>query len=131
MEHIDHECEKWYSVKLLFEAKISGEPQHLTIDDAFDESKTYEERLYLIYAGSFEEAYEKAEREAKDSETNHINPYGQLVEWVYVQPLDCFHLFEDEIKDKTEIYSRQFDVSKETSMNEVLQRFFPEVTEEE
>jgi hypothetical protein len=129
MEHIDNECEKWYSMKLLFEAKISGEPQSLTINDANDESKTYEERLYLIYANSFEEAYEKAEHEAKVSESKHVNPYGQLVEWVYVQPLDCFHLFDDEIKDKTEIYSRQFDVSKET--NDVLQRFYPEVNDEE
>lgn len=126
-----HENVKWYSVKLLFEAKITGEPNPLTIDDAYDESKIYEERLYLIHADSFEEAYEKAEGEAKDSETKHFNPYGELVEWVYVQPLDCFHLFDDEIRDKTEIYSRQFDVSKDKSMSEVLQRFYPEVNDEE
>jgi hypothetical protein len=126
-----HQSEKWYAVKLLFEAKISGEPQPSTIDDDYDESKTYEERIYLIYADSFEEAYEKAELEAKDSESSHTNPYGQLVEWVYVEPLDCFHLYVDEVKDKSEIYSRQFDVTKETSTKEVLKRFYPEVTDDE
>lgn len=73
----------------------------------------------------------RAECEAKDSETKHLKPYGQLVEWVYVQPLDCFHLFDDAIKDKTEIFSRQFDVSKEKNISDVLQRFYPEVNDEE
>ncbi|WP_052475959.1 DUF4288 domain-containing protein [Cohnella kolymensis] len=81
--------DKWYSVKLLFEARITGEPRPELIDDGYDESRTFEERIYLIYADSFEEAYEKAEHEAKLSESSHTNPYG-LVQWIYVQPLDCF-----------------------------------------
>ena len=49
---------EWYSVKLLFESIITGEPAPKKIDRNYSSDfKTYEERIIIVKAQSYKHAY--------------------------------------------------------------------------
>ena len=119
---------EWYAVKCLFEAAIEGQPSPETIDKNYtDRIKTFEERIILVKAQSFGQAYKIAEGKAQKEEHEYINPYDQLVKWRFVEALDVFYLFDDEIKSGSELYSRHFHVPIEVTSEEVIKNYYPEV----
>ena len=85
-----------YGVKVIF--TYSVEP---------DNRKFYEESIYLVDAESFDDAYEKAERYAKDYDLEHRNPKGQKVKSEKIDFVDCFLAFDEE-DGVQEIYSATF-----------------------
>lgn len=77
-------AEPWYAVKSVFYHRLPAK---------------YEERIVLFRAASFEEAECKAEEESKE--------YALSLEGVdYIEWVDVFHLFDERIGDKVEVYSR-------------------------
>lgn len=83
-----------YGVKLIFKYYIQGEnPQTL-----------YEERILSVYAISFDEAYEKAEKYAEAYCRQYENINGDRVTVSFYKAVDCF-LCEDAENDVREIYS--------------------------
>jgi len=82
-----------YGVKVIF--TYSVEP---------DNKKFYEETIYLVDAGSFDDAYEKAEEYIKYFDMEHINPKGQKVKTEKIDFVDCFLVFDKEGRVQ-EIYS--------------------------
>ena len=117
----------WYAVKLLFESIIAGEPDKDTIDENFsDKFKLYEEQIVVVKAQSFDHAYKLAEILAKKNEITYKNPYYQTVEQKFVDSLNCFWLFDDEIKSGTEVYSRLFKEPIDTETNTFIEKYFPE-----
>jgi len=82
--------EPWYAVKCLFlhkDLKRRNGMHH------------YEERILLVKANHFDEAFKKAEKEAKE----YCNDLGDEVECLNFS--NAYHIGESEIKDGTEIYS--------------------------
>ena len=80
--------EPWYSVKCLFHhptRKVDGE------------DFLYEERVTLWKAGSFREAHNLAEEEARQ--------YAKEANCVFVASTDSFHLFDDKLSAGVEVYS--------------------------
>lgn len=82
--------EPWYAVKCLFLHKDLKRRNGMN---------NYEERILLVKADDFDEAIEKAEKEAKEYCSNLNN------EVEYLNFCNAFHIAELKINDKTEIYS--------------------------
>ncbi|YCI76437.1 DUF4288 domain-containing protein [Bacillus sp. R1-10] len=123
---------KWYAVKVLYECNISGNPSPETIDENYSNThKTFEESIILIKAPSFDQAYGIAEIEAKKAEIDYLNPYNEMVEWKFVESIDCFNLFDEKLESGTELYSRYLRVPKDISNEKVISRYYPETVVEE
>ena len=82
--------EPWYSARCLFEL--------LQPEGSICPRRVYEERIVLIRATSFDDALRQAEAEARE--------YAAGTDGVrYLEHVDVFHLFDDEIVSGTELYS--------------------------
>jgi hypothetical protein len=122
---------EWYAVKLLYECFIIGPPNPETIDENYsDTHKTYEESIILVKAQSFDQAYSIAEKKAKEGEFDYRNPYGEAVEWKYVDALDCFILIDEKLQSGTELYSRFLRVPKNITNEKVIAHHYLETVEE-
>ncbi|MFF3021736.1 DUF4288 domain-containing protein [Gottfriedia sp. NPDC057948] len=99
---------EWFSVKVLNECKISGNPSPEKIDEDYgsDGQKTFEDSILLIKAPSEEEAYLIGEKVAIKNEVEYLNQYDETVEWKFIRVIDCFNLFDKKLQTGTELYSR-------------------------
>ena len=82
--------EPWYAVKCLFLHKNLKRRNG---------KNNYEERILLVKAHDFEDAIDKAEKEAAE----YCNDLGEEVE--YLKFCNAYHIAESRIDDNTEIYS--------------------------
>ena len=82
-----------YGVKLIYTYSVSD-----------DRKKYYEESILSVDAESFDEAYKKAEKYAKEYCDEHLNPNGELVKTEKFELLDCFLAFDEE-NGVQELYS--------------------------
>lgn len=103
---------QWYSVKLIYQFIVTGEPDDV---DSFysEEQDIFEESIILVKADSFDEAYIKAEKYGKENEEIYTNRYHQTVSYQFVDSLDCYCLGAD-IEDETQVYSSIRAVGKGT-----------------
>lgn len=102
----------WYAVKLLYKITIHKKPysKRIKLFGRFYSSKRkqfFEESILLVYADSFEQAYEQAEKKAKKNCTPYINLYGQKVKTKVYKWIDCFFI-DKQLEKGTEIYSSIF-----------------------
>ena len=120
---------QWFSVKLIFENVISGEPEPDTIDKNYTNNyKTYEESIILIKAQSFDSAYKIAEKKAREMEMDYTNPYGELINYKFIEAISCFSII-DELSTGVEIYSRFLRVPKPVDTGDFLDRYYPDTIE--
>src|SRR5947209_1193964 len=97
-------AEPWYSARCLFRHRASEA-----------DASSYEERVILLQADSFDDALRRAEEEAR--------AYSASLEGVeYLEYLDVYHLFEDSIGDATEVFSLIRD--SELGSAEYISHFF-------
>ena len=123
---------EWYSVKLLFESIISGEPDNEVIDENYcDTAKLYEEKVLLVRAQSFDHAYRVAERSGKTQEMTYNNHYNQTVHCCFVRALDCCRLFDSRIKSGTEVYFRLYRMPVDKKTDDVIESLYPETLQGE
>lgn len=121
---------QWFGVKLLFESLHSGDADPHKIDEGcFSDLKLYEETIVLIQAESLEQANSIALSNAVDMEHSYPNQYGEQVEWRFVQLIDAFELFEQSLKNGTEVYSRFILAKHSDTTEEIISRYFPEADE--
>jgi hypothetical protein len=120
---------QWFSVKLIFENVISGEPEPDTIDKNYTNNyKTYEESIVLIKAQSFDSAYKIAEKKAREMEMDYTNPYGELINHKFIEAISCFSII-DELSTGAEMYSRVLRVPKPVDTGDFLDRYYPDTIE--
>ncbi len=86
----------WYGVKVLYCARITGEPSELKLDNHYLEDDYYEEGLLLVQAESPRAAADWAAEKCKENNTTYVNRYGQTVEYSFYDWLEV-----DQIKDTT------------------------------
>ena len=98
-----------YAVKCLYQFKFYSMENEL-LDDIMP---TWEERIILIKAASMEEADLKCEKMAKEYESEHINPYNQIVKVRLYTILDIFAIFDTTARTNIEVYSNIFDATEE------------------
>ena len=117
----------WYGVKIIKQIIIKGEPDEKLIDEFYDDDgkQHFEEIVMLVRAQSFDHAYKIAEGKATKDWANefHPNMYGQQVAWKFIAAVDCF-LILDELKSGAELYSCFHVVSKDTTAEEFLDKWF-------
>lgn len=122
---------KWFSVKLIFEIIISGEPEPDTLDRNYtNDYKNFEESIIIVKAQSFEHAYRIAEKKASQMELEYTNPYGELINIRFVQVIDCFSISEETLSTGTEVYWRQLRASKDTDKEDFFNKYYPETVED-
>lgn len=118
---------EWYSVKLIFENIISGEPEPDNIDENYtNRYKTYEESIMLVKAQSFDQAYKIAENRAKKYENEYTNPYGELVKHKFLESIHCFLILDESLTTETELYWRTLRVDKNMEKEDFLDSYYPE-----
>lgn len=123
---------RWYGVKVLYECIISGEPKPETIDENFpSDDKMFEESILLIKAPSIEMANILGEQEAKKQQDDYLNPYGEKVEWKFVELIHCVDLSVKKIQIGTEVYARFLIVPPDIPTEEVISHYYPETVVEE
>ena len=98
----------WYLAKLSFQI-ICGEGNH---------KAQFDEQLRLIYAGSKDEAIEKAGLLGKKDEEMFLNQRQQLVQWNFVTVSELYKL--SELIDGAEIYSRIEETDQPESYLDIL-----------
>lgn len=121
---------EWYAVKLIYEFITTSDPNPEKIDEDYSTDKSYEESIMLVKAQSFDHAYSIAEIKAKENEYDFVNLYDEKVHYRFVDAIDCFHLFDDELETGTELYSRFLDVPKETTRDQFIDLYYPETKED-
>ena len=91
----------------------------------------YEESILQVDAGSFDEAYQKAENYvSRMIEPHRKNMYGDTVHCSIVDYLDCFQ--SDNIEDDVqEVYSRIFQNHSEFSETKLVELLSDSCTREE
>lgn len=118
---------RWFSVKLIFENIISGEPEPDTVDQNYtDKYRIFEESILLIKAQSFDHAYKIAEKRARTMEFDFENVYGQTVREQFVGAIDCFDICEETLFSGAELYWRAIWVSKEMDQESFIDMYYPD-----
>jgi hypothetical protein len=88
----------WYGVRILYEIKCSRkEPV---------KDRLYSDSIFLVKAGNEERATKKATAFARaNEETSYKNYLGENVTWKIKKVMDVHKIFQNKIKEFTEIYS--------------------------
>lgn len=71
-----------------------------------------------------------AEKQAKRSEHEYLNAYGETVKWQLVSVLHAFELDDDECENGTELYSRFIHAKREDDVKHIIARYYPEAIKE-
>lgn len=122
---------QWYSVKLIFESIISGEPEPETIDRHYTNvNKNFEESIIIVKAQSFDHAYKIAEKKARDMELEYTNPYGELVNMKFIQAIHSYLIGDETLNSGLEVYWRQLRVSRDIETEDFLDRYYPETVDD-
>ena len=87
---------KWFSVRMVLECRFS--------DDTLPADALYEDRLIVLRANDEQEAKSKGEEIGKASKHEYKNQYGETVLWEFREVLEVLQLFDDSIKDGTEVF---------------------------
>ncbi len=121
---------EWYSIKLLFESTISGEPIKGRIDEYFsNDFKLFEDQIIILKAQSVEHAYRLANIKAVKKEMSYYNPYGQKVQYKFINSINCQPLQEHAITSGIEVYSRLFKVPKDEETSTFIDKTSPEIND--
>jgi hypothetical protein len=84
------EAEPWYAARCVF--------KHTNLKALRRRKNVYEERIVLVRARSFDEAFRKAEREAKK--------YARGTAGItYIRFVEAYHLFGRRVGDGSEVFS--------------------------
>ena len=103
--------EPWYAAQCVF--------RHAGTEHG--PKQTYEERITLLRAGSFDEAIERAEKEAEE--------YSRDLEGCeYLGCVDVFHIYDETVGDGTEIFSSMRRADSEPK--EYLDLHYPRVSDD-
>lgn len=89
--------ESWFSAALSFECSIEGDPDADRLSDL---------SIRVVRAASEEEALHKAEAFGQESAHSYRNADNEKVVWSFVEVLEVQELFDSELTDGVEVYSR-------------------------
>lgn len=89
------EC--WFAVQARFAIQVEGQTSGL---------QTYEERIVMVKAFSFEDAERRLQPEFKEYGTPYLNPYGFMARWKFERVLDVYEIGDEKIDPRgIEVFS--------------------------
>ena len=114
---------KIYAVKTLFRTETSGEA--ISEGNGFSENfDLVEERIVTVKARSFDEAIERAERDAKEYAADpFINPFGQEVRWRYTGSSGAYEPY-DTMPANIEVYSDTYLIPRSLPNDQLADNVF-------
>jgi hypothetical protein len=80
--------ERWFAVKARFAIMVEGQTKGL---------QTYEDRIVVVKAISFEDAEKKLQPEFKRYGDPYLNSQGFMVRWAYERVLDVYEILEERL----------------------------------
>ena len=98
----------WYSARLLYRS---------IVEDSIADQNLYEEKIIVFRAAGRGEAYPILTQLAREQEDAFENVEGNRVEWELSEVLEVQELFDDPIKDGTEVYSRHLHNPSPTTLD--------------
>ncbi|WP_444945459.1 DUF4288 domain-containing protein [Microbulbifer sp. VTAC004] len=102
---------KTFAVKTLYRTKTTGVPLS-TSEGYSDQYDMVEERVVTFKARSFDEAIERAEREAEEyAREVFVNPFGQNVAWYFTGDSVAFEPY-DSVPANIEVFSSTYLVPR-------------------
>lgn len=113
---------EWYGVKLIYKYTVRAKGSA----PAF----LFEESVVLVKAKSFDKAYRKVEKQAKNESEQYENTNGQQVTREFYRSVDCYWLFDKPGK-YTEAYSSFFSALPGVPHQKLIQDRYSLCTQEE
>ena len=87
----------WYAVQARFAIQIEGRTRGM---------QSYEDRIVVVKAFSFEDAERRLRRKFRDYATPHLNPYYEMVRWNFERVLDVYQMNDTEFDPRgAEVFS--------------------------
>jgi hypothetical protein len=86
----------WVSVQALFRCNVAGELDNIL----------YEKKIFLINVSDLQKISEKADHIALSFEHQYKNSEGGEVSWQFVKITEIQELYEKELYDGVEVFSR-------------------------
>ena len=87
----------WFSVKARFAIQVEGQITGM---------QSYEDRIVIVKAGSFEDAENKLQPQFKRYGTPYLNPQAFMVRWKFERILDVYEVGDENIDPQgTEVFS--------------------------
>jgi len=105
--------ENTYAVKLIYRINYQK-------GDKLSDLISWEERVIIVNADSFDDAFKKAEKIAIEYETEYENTVGEIVKISLAYTPNCYLSDLVNIEPGTEVYSSGFFDATEDEMNRLL-----------
>ncbi len=87
----------WYAVKGIYAIQVEDQTKGL---------QSFEERILLVKATSFDDAEKKAWKESKTYVESYLNPYGEMVRWQLEKIVNVYWTDIEELNPNgTEVFS--------------------------
>jgi hypothetical protein len=89
--------ERWFSVKARFAIQVEGQRTGM---------QSYEDRIVMVKAISFQDAENKLQPEFKQYGTPYLNPHGCMARWKFERVLDVYEVGDEKIDPQgVEVFS--------------------------
>jgi hypothetical protein len=123
-EKLTQDSGNYYSVRLLRQIVIEGDPDPVLVDQNYDaDEQDFEESIVLIYAKSPEHARRIVEEEARVDKDSYVNRYNQKVTWKFIQVVDIFEIM-DELSSGAEVYSCLHTTARSVTAESFIAKWF-------
>lgn len=87
----------WFAVQARFAIQVEGQTSGL---------QSYEDRIVMVKAFSFEDAERRLQRQFKEYGTPYLNPHGCMVRWNFERVLDVWEIGDEKIDPRgVEVFS--------------------------
>ncbi len=89
--------ERWFAVQARFAIQVEGQTIGL---------QTYEDRIMMVKAFSFEDAEKRLQPEFKKYGTPYLNPRGFMARWKFERVLNAYEIYDEKIDPQgVEVFS--------------------------
>jgi len=89
--------ERWFAVQARFAIQVEGQKTGI---------QSYEDRIVMVRAISFEDAENKLQPEFKQYGTPYLNPHGYMARWAFERVLDVYEIGDEKIDPRgMEVFS--------------------------
>ena len=116
----------WYGVKVLFCARISGEPMQPLLDAHYHNDEFYEESVILVQAEDAQKAAAWVTEKCRENDRVYTNRYGQLVEYKFYDWLEVDQIHKATLTNGTVALSATYRMPKGTDAEQLIaSKFYP------
>ena len=110
----------WYAVKVLYCARINGEPMESKLDPHYHEDEFYEEKLMLVQAEDARKAADWAAERCRRDDNTYVNRYGQMVYYRFYDWLQVDEIRQATLTNGTVASTATYRMAKGTDAEQLI-----------